>query len=218
MQAEGKPIELRGGNKVSGVEEKDGFVALSVDTPDGPYTLEADWLIACDGANSPIRAMLGLDFVGRVFEDNFLIADIVMEANSNFPTERWFWFDPPFNRGQSVLLHKQPDNVWRIDFQLGWDIDKEEEKKPENVTRRLQAMLGEECEVRARMDLDLHLPVPPHGAFPPRPGDLCRRFGPPGLALRRARRQFRPSGHRQPGLEAEARHGRQGARQPARHL
>jgi len=65
-----------------------------------------------------------------------------MEAD--FPTERWFWFDPPFNRGQSALLHKQPDNVWRIDFQLGWNIDREEELKPENVRRRLRAMLGEE--------------------------------------------------------------------------
>jgi 3-(3-hydroxy-phenyl)propionate hydroxylase len=86
--------------------------------------------------------MLGLDFVGRVFEDNFLIADVVMEAK--FPTERWFWFDPPFNRGQSALLHKQPDNVWRIDFQLGWDIDRAEELKPENIDRRLKAMLGED--------------------------------------------------------------------------
>ena len=104
--------------------------------------MTADWLIACDGAGSPIRAMMGLDFVGRVFEDNFLIADVIMEAD--FPTERWFWFDPPFNRGQSALLHKQPDNVWRIDLQLGWNIDKEEEKKPENVIPRLKAMLGDD--------------------------------------------------------------------------
>ncbi len=88
--------------------------------------------------------MLGLDFHGRVFEDNFLIADVVMHAD--FPTERWFWFDPPFNRGQSALLHKQPDNVWRIDLQLGWDIDREKEKRPENVIPRLKAMLGEAIE------------------------------------------------------------------------
>ncbi|WP_193174829.1 FAD-dependent oxidoreductase [Oricola nitratireducens] len=142
LQAEGKPIELRGGNKVVSVTPKDKGVALSVDTPDGPYTMDSDWLIACDGAGSPIRAMMGLDFVGRVFEDNFLIADVVMDAD--FPTERWFWFDPPFNRGQSALLHKQPDNVWRIDLQLGWNIDKDEEKKPENVIPRLKAMLGDD--------------------------------------------------------------------------
>ncbi|WP_323786388.1 FAD-dependent oxidoreductase [Thalassovita sp.] len=142
LETEGAPIELRGNNKVLKVEDKGDHTAVLIDTPEGQYTVEADWLIACDGAASPIRSMLGLDFVGRIFEDNFLIADVIMEAE--FPTERWFWFDPPFNKGQSALLHKQPDGVWRIDLQLGWDIDKEEEKKPENVIPRLKAMLGED--------------------------------------------------------------------------
>ncbi len=142
LQGEGRPIELRGRNRVTGIEPAADGVRLTVDTPGGPYTLDADWLIACDGALSPVRAMLGLDFVGRVFEDNFLIADVIMDAQ--FPTERWFWFDPPFNRGQSALLHKQPDRVWRIDLQLGWDVDKEAEKRPENVIPRLKAMLGED--------------------------------------------------------------------------
>ncbi len=144
LQEQGKPIELRGQNKVAALSDNGEFVRMEVETPEGSYMLECDWLIACDGANSAVRRMLGHDFKGRVFEDNFLIADVVMDAD--FPTERWFWFDPPFNRGQSALLHKQPDNVWRIDLQLGWDIDKEEEKKPENVIPRLKAMLGEDAE------------------------------------------------------------------------
>ena len=143
LQREGKQIEIRGQNKVTNVVNNADGAELTIDTPDGTYELHADWLIVCDGASSPIRSMLGLDFDGRVFEDNFLIADVVMEAD--FPVERWFWFDPPFNRGQSALLHSQPDNVWRIDLQLGWDIDKEVEKKPENVIPRLKAMLGEDA-------------------------------------------------------------------------
>lgn len=144
LQAEGKPIEIRGNSKVSGVESRAGGCRIAVATPDGPYDLACDWLIACDGAGSPVRRMMGLDFIGRVFEDNFLIADVTMKAD--FPTERWFWFDPPFNKGQSALLHKQPDGVWRIDLQLGWDIDKEAEKQPERVIPRLKQMLGEEVE------------------------------------------------------------------------
>lgn len=140
MQQAGARIELRGGSKVLNVKNADDHAKVMVDTPEGPYQIEADWLIACDGAASPIRESFGMPFVGRIFEDNFLIADVVMEAD--FPTERWFWFDPPFNKGQSALLHKQPDGVWRIDLQLGWDVDKEEEKKPENVIPRLKAMLG----------------------------------------------------------------------------
>ena len=143
LQAQGKPVDLRGKTRVLGIDPRGDHVALLAETPDGPYHLEADWLIACDGAGSPARAMLGLDFAGRVFADNFLIADVIMEAG--FPTERRFWFDPPFNRGRSALLHKQPDNVWRIDLQLGRDINRDREKKPENVIPRLKAMLGEDA-------------------------------------------------------------------------
>ncbi|MBD8893225.1 FAD-dependent oxidoreductase [Roseibium litorale] len=144
LQAEGRSIEIRGNSKVSAIETEETGSRITVETPDGPYNLACDWLIACDGAGSPVRRMMGLDFIGRVFEDNFLIADVTMKAD--FPTERWFWFDPPFNKGQSALLHKQPDGVWRIDLQLGWDIDKDAEKKPERVIPRLKQMLGEEVE------------------------------------------------------------------------
>ncbi len=84
--------------------------------------------------------MLGLDFEGQVFRDRFLIADIRM--TSDFPAERRFWFDPPFHPNQSVLLHRQPDDIWRVDFQLGWDADPELEKQPERILPRLRAMLG----------------------------------------------------------------------------
>ena len=99
-------------------------------------------MIACDGARSPVRGLLGLGFEGRVFEDNFLIADVRMRAP--FPTERWFWFEPPFEgAGQSALLHKQPDDLWRLDFQLGWDIDRTAELDPAAVRARVEGMLGE---------------------------------------------------------------------------
>jgi len=139
-QSKGAPIEIRGKNRVDALVQHSDHVSLTVATPDGPYTLEADWLIACDGARSPLRDMLGLDFKGRVFEDNFLIADVKMKAN--FPTERWFWFEPHFKSGASALLHKQPDDIWRIDFQLGWDIDRKTELQPENIRARVDAMLG----------------------------------------------------------------------------
>jgi 3-(3-hydroxy-phenyl)propionate hydroxylase len=133
-------VEIRWKNKVVGVRDDGGGVRLEVETPDGRYAVDCDWLVVADGARSPLRRM-GLDVEGKVFTDRFLIADVVMQAD--FPAERWFWFDPPFHRNQSVLLHKQADNVWRIDFQLGWDADPEEEKKPERVVPRIEAMLGE---------------------------------------------------------------------------
>ncbi len=132
--------ELRWQSRVAAVAPGDAGVDVSVATPEGGYELTCDWLIACDGARSPIREALGLPFEGKVFHDHFLIADVLMEAD--YPAERWFWFDPPFHRGQSVLLHKQADRVWRIDFQLGPDADPEAERDPARVTGRLAAMLG----------------------------------------------------------------------------
>lgn len=137
-------IEIRWKNKVVDVEPTSDGVSLQVQTPDGIYKIDADWLIVCDGARSPIRTMMGLEMEGKIFMDRFLIADVVMKAE--FPPERWFWFDPPFHRNQSVLLHREADDVWRIDFQLGWDANPEEEKKPERVIPRIQAMLGPEHE------------------------------------------------------------------------
>lgn len=133
-------VDLRWSNRVTGVQPRDDAVSLTIATPDGDYRLDADWVVACDGARSPTRGMLGLDFVGEHFEDKFLIADVRMQAD--FPTERWFWFQPPFHAGQSALLHKQPDDIWRIDLQLGPDANPEHEKRPEIVGRRIAEMLG----------------------------------------------------------------------------
>ncbi len=125
-------IEIRWKNTVSSLTQTAQAtqatpgVRLGIDTPDGPYSIQASWVVACDGSRSPTRALLGESSHGQVFRDRFLIADVRMQAD--FPAERWFWFDPPFHPRQSVLLHRQPDGVWRIDFQLGWDANPDEEK------------------------------------------------------------------------------------------
>ena len=135
-------IDLRWRNKVIGLEQRNDQSVLTVETPDGPYLLRANYVVACDGARSSLRQMVGAEFAGQVFEDQFLIADVKMTAE--FPTERWFWFDPPFHAGRSALLHKQPDDIWRIDLQLHPDADAAVEKRPENVRPRIARMLGHE--------------------------------------------------------------------------
>ncbi|WP_063533501.1 FAD-dependent oxidoreductase [Burkholderia sp. MSMB1589WGS] len=137
-------LDLRWKSRVTGIRQTPEHAELDVDTPEGPYTLRARYVIAADGSKSPLRAMMGLDSRGRTFKDRFLIADVKVKAP--FPAERWFWFDPPFHRNQSVLLHRQPDDVWRIDFQLGWDTDPVAEKAPERVIARVRALLGPNVE------------------------------------------------------------------------
>ena len=125
---------------MTSVTPLDDGVRLAIETPDGPYALEADWVIAADGVRSTARSCLGLDFVGQSYADRFLIVDVEMTAD--FPQERWFWFEPPFHSGPTALLHKQPDDIWRIDLQLPWDCDAEYEKRPDVVIPRIERMLG----------------------------------------------------------------------------
>ena len=133
-------LDLRWRHEVVATQPRDDHVALTIRTPDGEHVLEADWVVACDGSRSAVRRHLGLETKGRTFRDRFLIADVRMQGDA--PAERWFWFDPAFHPNQSVLLHRQPEGVWRIDFQLGWDADPEHEKKPESIVPRVKALLA----------------------------------------------------------------------------
>jgi 3-(3-hydroxy-phenyl)propionate hydroxylase len=137
-------VDIRWSNQVIDVRAGTDQVSITVKTPDGNYALSCDYLLVADGANSSVRQMLGLDIAGQVFNDQFLITDIKMKAD--FPTERRFHFDPPFHPNQSVLLHRQADDVWRIDFQLGPDADPAEALLPESIRPRIAAMLGADLE------------------------------------------------------------------------
>jgi 3-(3-hydroxy-phenyl)propionate hydroxylase len=136
-------LDMRWRHRVAGVTVDAEGATLDIETPEGVYTLKARFLVAADGSRSFVRKAMGLESHGQTFRDRFLIADVRMEAE--FPAERWFWFDPPFHPGQSTLLHRQSDNVWRIDFQLGWDADPQVERQPERVLPRVRALLGKDA-------------------------------------------------------------------------
>jgi 3-(3-hydroxy-phenyl)propionate hydroxylase len=133
-------VDLRWKHRVTRIESRTDGAQVEVETPDGTYSLSCDYLLAADGANSLVRESVGAVAHGQEFHDQFLICDISMHAD--FPTERWFWFDPPFHPGHSVLLHRQPDNVWRVDFQIGADADAAKALRIENIRPRIDEMLG----------------------------------------------------------------------------
>ena len=133
-------VDLRFSHRVTGVSPAPDGVRLELETPGGSYHLDAGWLIACDGVRSSVRSLMGLGFEGEFFEERFLITDIEMKAD--FPSERRFWFEPEFHSGQSALLHKQPDNIYRIDLQLGPEADPERERRLETVVPRIEKVVG----------------------------------------------------------------------------
>jgi 3-(3-hydroxy-phenyl)propionate hydroxylase len=137
--AGGPPIEIRWQSAVTGMRGLANGQELQVDTPRGGYALQADWVVACDGGQSFVRKHLGLALEGTAYEGRYVILDILLP--STHPTERRAWFDPPWNRGSTVLMHRQPDDLWRIDYQLRHGEDTEEALRPQNVASFVQKHL-----------------------------------------------------------------------------
>ncbi|MFM8864870.1 MAG: FAD-dependent monooxygenase, partial [Limnohabitans sp.] len=133
-------IELRWGNRVSGLVQQAGHAVVEVDTPEGPYTLDTEWLVASDGARSGIRALLDLKLEGASYEGRFVIADIRIDLP--LPTERLAFFDPDWNPGNTVLMHREPHGIWRIDYQLPADETPEQALRPESLAERINAQLA----------------------------------------------------------------------------
>ncbi|MBK6853723.1 MAG: FAD-dependent monooxygenase [Burkholderiales bacterium] len=133
-------IELRWGHAVTGVKRNDSHGAeLEIDTPEGPYLQRADWVVACDGARSTLRQLLGLKMEGASYEGRFVIADIRIDLP--FPTERRAYFDPSWNPGNTVLMHREPHGLWRIDYQLPEGESPEQALEPASLMARIDAQL-----------------------------------------------------------------------------
>ena len=133
-------VELRWRSEMRALHQEADGVRLRIGTPEGEYDLAADWVVATDGARSPTRAALGLRLEGTSYEGRYLIADI--RLRSRRPTERLAWFDPLSNPGSTLLMHRQPHDIWRIDYQLRDDEDAEAAQREENVRARIAAHLA----------------------------------------------------------------------------
>jgi 3-(3-hydroxy-phenyl)propionate hydroxylase len=133
------PDVVRWNHMVRSVEQADDHVLVEVETPEGVRTLKAGWLVAADGARSAVRQALGLKLKGDSYEGRYLIADIAVEGIER-PVERHVWFDASSNPGSTVILHVQPDGIWRIDIQLG-EGDGDELLEEERLIPLLQAQL-----------------------------------------------------------------------------
>ena len=140
----GELIDIRWQTRVIAVEQRQSGASLTLATPDETYNIDTDWLVAADGGRSVVREALGLKLQGTSYEGRYVIVDIHLKSER--PTERLAYFDPPSNPGSTVLVHKQPDDIWRIDYQLRDDEDAQAAVLLDNVAPRvdsLLAMMGE---------------------------------------------------------------------------
>lgn len=132
-------IDLRWLSSVTDVAEGDDGIRLDVSTPAGDYSLRGEYLLVADGARSLVRRQMGLRLNGDNLPGHYVIADIRMDHD--FPTERRSFFESSANPDATILIHRQPDNIWRVDWQVAEGGDLEAAVLENNVRRKVSAIL-----------------------------------------------------------------------------
>ena len=133
-------VTLHWGAAVTGLTQDGDEATVTVQTFDGPRTLRAQWVVAADGGRSAVRDLVGVGLQGTSYEGRYVIADI--HWVSELPAERMVWFDPPSNPGSTVIMHRQPNDIWRIDYQLDPSEDAEVETREQRIRARIASHLA----------------------------------------------------------------------------
>ena len=74
-------------------QTESGVNAVVRDANGGEETVEAAWLIGCDGAHSATRHLLGMEFQGAPYDENFVIADVKVEGSISKDVANLFFSD-----------------------------------------------------------------------------------------------------------------------------
>ena len=136
--------DLRWQTEVTGYTQHDDHAVIEVNTPQGPYTLEADWVCDCSGVNSLVRDALQIRLKQARGIDRWCISDV--RFKQKLPVERWTWVEAPFNDNRAVWQHLMADDVWRMDFQMGPDTDLEYVSRHDVAAERIRRQLGADVE------------------------------------------------------------------------
>lgn len=141
------PDALRWGHAVTDVTDVGDAVVLDVDADGATYRLKARYVIGTDGARGTTRRSLGLEYHDviprRGADTNFIICDFSMDHD--LPPGRRLFIGPDYAPDSVAILHSQPFDVWRLDYQIPDGLTPEEAATPEAGEARVRqhlAMMG----------------------------------------------------------------------------
>ena len=142
-------VQLRWKSRVVGFAQHAGYGTLTVETPAGTYTLEAEHIIDASGSHTPFHGWTGASMTSRRGDDRWCIADV--RFRNTPPRERHTWIEAPFNGNRAVWQHLMADDVWRIDYQMAPNADLQEVSREDKVRERLRQQFGPEVEAGAEI-------------------------------------------------------------------
>lgn len=130
------------GHAVTAVEPLADRVRVRVETEDGESgVIEAAWLVAADGGRSTVRKVLGIEFEGFTWPEQFLVASTPYDFAPYGFAMNVYISDPV----EWVALFKMPNSgppgLWRVVFPTAYQAD-DSALAPENVESKMQGFIA----------------------------------------------------------------------------
>ncbi|MEM9901077.1 MAG: bifunctional 3-(3-hydroxy-phenyl)propionate/3-hydroxycinnamic acid hydroxylase [Pseudomonadota bacterium] len=133
-------VSVSFGTELDQFNQDDARVRASVTDTDGrPRTIEAAYMVGCDGGRSQTRKALGISLKGATFEEPWLIVDLLSTKNRCFHTE--VFCDP----ARSCITLPGPNGIRRYEFKLN-PGESAEDAVEERFVRKLLADVGPDAE------------------------------------------------------------------------
>ena len=146
------------GHRVTGFEQAGGALRVKVESDGIPGTLEASWLIGADGGRSTVRKLLGVDFEGFTWPEQFLVVSTPHDFERQGFALNAYIADPV----EWAALFKMPDagppGVWRIAFPCDSSMPDDALLDSGHVEAKMQGFLarGQPYEVRHKVIYRVH--------------------------------------------------------------
>lgn len=124
-------VSLRLGHELVGLRQDGEGVLVEVRVlATGEYMqLRARYLLACDGAHSPVRRMLEVPLVGRRYDESWLAVSGLAGEDAVRVAHTRFVCDP----GRPAFVGKGPAGDFRMEFMLRPGETPEEMERPETI-------------------------------------------------------------------------------------
>ena len=131
-------VTLRFNAKVVRAELGDRHVRIHLEGGDRDEPILARWLVAADGASSPVRKSLGIAFEGTTYDERFLVISTTHEFRDDMGEDLAYvsYIYDPTEWG--VLL--RTPNHWRALFPVTDAETDDEVMSPENMEARMQRL------------------------------------------------------------------------------
>lgn len=129
-------VEIRWGHRVSSVKQDADGAVVNYDSAKGSGQIRASWVVAADGARSPVRESLGITFDGITWPERFVATNVFYDFALHGYSRAQFVIDPD---DWCIIVQIDKTGLWRVCY--GEDASISEEEVRARLPERFKRML-----------------------------------------------------------------------------